>query len=93
MLAMLVSYCEPGFTCHQACKVWLVTSKAWFVNLVIVELANTYLHASLLSAIMSLTSGAPAIDVMRQGLEDLRQLSQHILTTFKVSKQQEEREV
>ena len=49
--------------------------------------------ASLLSAIMSLTSGAPAIDVMRQGLEDLRQLSQHILTTFKVSKQQEEREV
>ena len=42
---------------------------------------------------MSLTSGAPAIDVMRQGLEDLRQLSQHILTTFKVSKQQEEREV
>ena len=82
-LTVPVSYCEPGFTCHQT----MILSPS-----MIVESAK-YMPASLLSAIMSLTSGAPAIDVMQQGLEDLRQLSQHILTTFKVSKQQEEREL
>ena len=29
-------------------------------------------------------SGEPAADVMQQGLEDLKQLSEHVLTTFKV---------